>query len=102
MRRRAIRRGAAFLIALVAGVAGCVASGPRPAAAATLQKIKVSQPVDALSMMPMSVARANQYFQAEAIGLEVIVTGGDGPDVHALLAKGVEFVSTGPHHLFTT
>ena len=65
-----------------------------------LTKIKITQPAESLSYMPIYVGRAKDYFKEAGIELELVVTRGDGPDVQALLAKEVEFVATPPHHLY--
>jgi NitT/TauT family transport system substrate-binding protein len=57
-------------------------------------KIKISQPVEALSLISMYVARGNNYFVDEGIDLEVITFSGGGPDVQALIAGDVEFNAT--------
>ncbi len=66
-----------------------------------LAKVKITQPADSLTYMPIYVARAKNWFRDAGIEIEVVVTRGDGPDVQALMAKEVEFVATPPHHLFT-
>ena len=65
-----------------------------------LTKIKITQPAESLSYMPIYVGRAKDYFKEAGIELELVVTRGDGPDVQALMAKEVEFVATPPHHLY--
>jgi NitT/TauT family transport system substrate-binding protein len=70
---------------------------PAPAASAAAPspiKIKFSQPLDALSLISMYVARGNGYFVDEGIDLEVITFSGGGPDVQALIAGDVEFDAT--------
>jgi NitT/TauT family transport system substrate-binding protein len=64
------------------------------AAASSPIKIKFSQPLDALSLISMYVARGNGYFVDEGIDLEVITFSGGGPDVQALIAGDVEFDAT--------
>jgi NitT/TauT family transport system substrate-binding protein len=66
-----------------------------------LTKVKITQPADSLSYMPIYVARAQDLFKQAGIEVEVVVTRGDGPDVQALMAREVEFVATPPHHLYT-
>jgi len=82
------------------GTAAAVAA-PAVVRAQGLTKIKITQPADSLSYMPIYVGRAQNLFKDAGIDLEVVVTRGDGPDVQALMAKEVEFVATPPHHLFT-
>jgi NitT/TauT family transport system substrate-binding protein len=66
-----------------------------------LTKVKITQPAESLSYMPIYVGRARNFFREAGIDLEVVVTRGDGPDVQALMAKEVDFVATPPHHLYT-
>src|SRR5262245_37623914 len=66
-----------------------------------LTKVKITQPSESLSYMPIYVGRARNFFKEAGIDLELVVTRGDGPDVQALMAKEVEFVATPPHHLYT-
>ena len=66
-----------------------------------LTKVKITQPSESLSYMPIYVGRAKDFFKEAGIDLELVVTRGDGPDVQALMAKEVEFVATPPHHLYT-
>src|ERR1700730_13452083 len=66
-----------------------------------LTRIRITQPADSLSYMPIYAARAKDWFKEAGIDLEVVITRGDGPDVQALMAKEVEFVATPPHHLYT-
>jgi NitT/TauT family transport system substrate-binding protein len=90
--RRSFALGAASL---------AVIGAPAIVRAQGLTKVKVTQPAESLSYMPLYVGRAKGFFKEAGIDLEVIVTRGDGPDVQALMAKEVEFVATPPHHLFT-
>src|SRR5438128_1493483 len=81
------------------GPAAPAASGQAPApaggtAAPTPLKLRVSQPLDALSLASMYVARGNGYFTDDGIDLEVITFSGGGPDVQALIAGDVEFDAT--------
>jgi NitT/TauT family transport system substrate-binding protein len=78
-----------------------VIGAPAIVRAQGLTKVKVTQPAESLSYMPLYVGRAKGFFKEAGIDLEVVVTRGDGPDVQALMAKEVEFVATPPHHLFT-
>ncbi len=89
------RRGFAF------GGAAVVLAAPAIVRAQGLTKIKITQPSESLSYMPIYLGRAKGFFQEAGIDLQVVVTRGDGPDVQALMAKEVEFVATPPHHLYT-
>ena len=93
---RTERMGVALLLLMM----GVGVPGPEATEAGTLQRVKLTQPVSALTFLPIDVARANKYFEEEGIGLEVIVTQGDGPNVQALLAKDVDFSASAPHHLY--
>lgn len=88
-----------FMNGAVAVPVSCVL--PLPAIAQSRTKVRLAQPTDSLSYMSIAVARQLKYFDEEGIDLEVIVTGGDGPDVQALVAGEVQFVVTPPSHLFT-
>jgi len=66
-----------------------------------LTKVRITQPAESLSYMPIYIGRARNFFQEAGIDLQVVVTRGDGPDVQALMAKEVDFVATPPHHLYT-
>jgi NitT/TauT family transport system substrate-binding protein len=80
-----------------AGSGRAPATPPAPAASTTAPspiKIKFSQPLDALSLISMYVARGNGYFTDEGIDLEVVTFSGGGPDVQALIAGDVEFDAT--------
>jgi NitT/TauT family transport system substrate-binding protein len=84
-----------------AGAASLVAAPALVRAQGSMTKIKITQPSESLSYMPIYVGRAMGFFKDAGIDLEVVVTRGDGPDVQALMAKEVEFVATPPHHLWT-
>ena len=83
------------------GAASVVVAAPAIVRAQGLTKIKITQPSESLSYMPIYLGRAKGFFQEVGIDLQVVVTRGDGPDVQALMAKEVEFVATPPHHLYT-
>ncbi len=66
-----------------------------PAAPAPVPvKVRLSQPVESLTLISLYIARGNHYFTDEGIDLEVITFGGGGPDVQALIAGDVEFNAT--------
>jgi NitT/TauT family transport system substrate-binding protein len=67
---------------------------PRPASSQTAQKIKITMPVVALSMLPVYLAKANGYFAESGLDVEMIVTSGAGPDVKALISGDVDFAFT--------
>ncbi len=79
------------LAALCLGVLG----GIRPAEGAQLQRLKITQAVEALQFIVLYVARANGYLADEGYDPEVIVTAGGGPEVQALIAREVDFTATG-------
>src|SRR3954466_2332719 len=81
-------------------VLGAIAA-PSIVRAQGLTRVKITQPSESLSYMPIYVGRARNFFKEAGIDLQLVVTRGDGPDVQALMAKEVEFVATPPHHLYT-
>src|SRR5262245_50059585 len=66
----------------------------QPTAPPAPVKIRLSQPVEALSLISVYIARANGYFADEGIDLDVVTFSGGGPDVQALIAGDVEFNAT--------
>lgn len=88
------RRGFALGSAAVVGA-------PAILRAQGLTKVRITQPADSLTYMPVYVGRARNLFKEAGLEVEVVVTRGDGPDVQALMAREVEFTATPPHHLFT-
>jgi ABC-type nitrate/sulfonate/bicarbonate transport system substrate-binding protein len=83
------------------GMTTLAVAAPAIVRAQDLTKVKITQPSESLSYMPIYVGRARDYFKEAGIDLQLVVTRGDGPDVQALMAKEVEFVATPPHHLYT-
>jgi sulfonate transport system substrate-binding protein len=67
---------------------------PVPASPQALRKIKLTMPVVALSMLPVYLAKANGYFAAGGLDVEMIMTSGAGPDVKALISGDVDFAFT--------
>lgn len=67
---------------------------PGGAAPQGLQKIRITMPVTALSMLPVYLAKANGYFAGAGLDVEMIVTSGAGPDVKALISGDVDFAFT--------
>jgi len=78
-----------------------VVGAPSVIRAQGLTKVRITQPGESLSYMSIYLGRAKDFFKEAGIDLQVVVTRGDGPDVQALMAKEVEFVTTPPHHLYT-
>src|ERR1041384_8606697 len=78
-----------------------VIGAPAIVRAQGLTKVKITQPSESLSYMPIYLGRAKEFFKEAGIDLTVVITRGDGPDVQALMAREVEFVATPPHHLYT-
>jgi ABC-type nitrate/sulfonate/bicarbonate transport system substrate-binding protein len=76
-------------------------AAPNVLRAQAMTKVRITQPADSLTYMPVYVARAKDLFREAGLDVQVVVTRGDGPDVQALMAKEVEFVATPPHHLYT-
>lgn len=71
-----------------------LSSASSPVRAETLQKVKLTMPVVALSMTPVYLAKAQGYFAEEGLDVEMISTGGGGPDIKALIAGEADFTFT--------
>lgn len=67
---------------------------PGPVSAQALKKVKLTMPVVALSMSPVYLAQAKGYFVEEGLDVEMISTGGGGPDIKALIAGEADFTFT--------
>ena len=67
-----------------AGSATLVIGAPAIVRAQGLVKVRITQPAESLSYMPIYVGRAKEFFKEAGIDLELVVTRGDGPDVQAL------------------
>jgi ABC-type nitrate/sulfonate/bicarbonate transport system substrate-binding protein len=52
----------------------------------TPRKVKLTIPVVALSMTPVYLAQAKNFFSEEGLDVDVTSTGGGGPDIRALIA----------------
>ncbi|MBI3079427.1 MAG: ABC transporter substrate-binding protein [Deltaproteobacteria bacterium] len=87
----AIRVGTA--VALVGLLLGATA------ATGAMEKVRLTQPVDALGFFSIYVAKHQGFFAAEQMAVEVTLTGGGGPDVQALIAGEVDFSATGSQNL---
>jgi NitT/TauT family transport system substrate-binding protein len=59
--------------------------------AQTPRKIRLTVPVVALSMTPVYLAQARNFFTEEGLDVDVTSTGGGGPDIRALIAGEVDF-----------
>lgn len=57
--------------------------------------VRMSQPQESLSFLPVYAARANGFFENEGIMLELIIMQGGGPELQALIAGSVDFSATG-------
>ena len=75
--------------------AGLAASGAALFAPAVLAqaktKITMTQATDSLSFMPAFLPRALHFFEDEGLDVTVVVTGGDGPDVQAVVSGDAQF-----------
>jgi NitT/TauT family transport system substrate-binding protein len=100
----------ALALALVAGCSAQPTAAPEPAAQPAAQpaapaskpvvSVKISQPVDSLSQLPVYVARGLGYFGEEGLAVDQIATQGGGPDQAALLAGDVQFnVAPDTYHI---
>jgi len=65
-----------------------------PAEAQAPRKVKLTIPVVALSMTPVYLAQAKNFFAEEGLDVDVTSTGGGGPDIRALIAGEVDFSFT--------
>ena len=89
------------------GSAPVTAPSTAPSGAATASappvavvKVKVSQPVAALTFASVYVARFKGFFAEEALDVEQISSGGGGPDTQALITGDVQFnITPGTNHL---
>jgi ABC-type nitrate/sulfonate/bicarbonate transport system substrate-binding protein len=62
-----------------------------------LTKLRVTQSTaDSVSFMPIYIARYFNYFGDEGLAVDVVTTGGGGPDVAALIAGEAQFTAAGP------
>ncbi|MBI3077315.1 MAG: ABC transporter substrate-binding protein, partial [Deltaproteobacteria bacterium] len=95
IRYRRSRGARASLIALLSAMAFLtVTLSPAATAAQERQRVRMTQPVATLTLLVIYLARGNQYFEGEGLAVDVISTGGGGPDVQALLAGNVDFTAT--------
>ncbi len=69
------------------------------AQAAAAEKIRITTPVESLTASALYIARGQGLFAAEGLDVEVVVTGGTGPDVQALLVGQSDFAYTPGTHL---
>jgi NitT/TauT family transport system substrate-binding protein len=74
-----------------AGAAATVACASPLLRAQSLQSLKVTQAVTSLAYIQSFVAQQNGYFKSEGLDVELISTGGGGPDVQIVLAGKAEF-----------
>lgn len=72
------------------GVAAIQVAAPLAFAQARRQ-VKVTQAITSLAFIQSYVAAANGYFQKEGLEVEVVNTGGGGPDVQLVLGGRAEF-----------
>jgi NitT/TauT family transport system substrate-binding protein len=104
-------RGGALALALASLLISACSSGASPAAAPgtaasatssplAVIKLKVSQPVAALTFASVYVARFKGFFAEESLDVEQISSGGGGPDTQALITGDVQFnITPGTNHL---
>lgn len=99
MRRVCPARGVSIWLLALA----LILAGMGPAAdvglAQELVPVKMTIPVGAFSFLSVFVAEDAGFFKEEGLDVEVIMTGGDGPDVQALIAGDVQFTVTPPSRL---
>ena len=85
------------MVATLGGLAAAAISrsaAAQSAAPARTVKVRMAQAVDAVSFLPVYIARHFKYFEQEGLVVEVIVTGSSGPDIAALIAGEVEFAAS--------
>jgi NitT/TauT family transport system substrate-binding protein len=88
------RRISAALAGLAAATAVAAPGAFAQTAPAKLTKITMAQAVDAVSFLPIYIARHFKYFEQEGLDIHVIVTGSSGPDIAALIAGEVQFAAS--------
>lgn len=79
------------------------AAQPEPAKSnEPLTKVKIAQSIDDLSYLPIYVARAKKFFEAEGVDPDVsVIQGGGGPEMAALITGEVQFAASNPARLIT-
>lgn len=65
-----------------------LAQAPRPV------KVRMAQAVDAVSFLPIYIARHFKYFEQDGLEVDITVTGSSGPDIAALIAGEVQFAAS--------
>ena len=77
----------------------CLAASLGAGAAGASEKITITTPVESLTASALYIARGQGLFAAEGLEAEIVVTGGTGPDVQALLVGQSDFAYTPGTHL---
>lgn len=90
--KRLVAIGTAATVAFVLAL-----SSPSHAAG----KIRVTIPAPGTVFMPIFWAVDKGVFAKHGLEAEIVMTGGDGPDVDALIAGSVQFSVTTPNRLLT-
>jgi NitT/TauT family transport system substrate-binding protein len=77
---------------LVVGSALLASAGSRPASAApaSTEPVSIAIAVDGFQFTPLYIARANGYFQAEGVAVELVPSGGGAKAMTALLGASVQ------------
>lgn len=81
-------------ICIIYGLVSMLMVFPGDLRAQTPRKVKLTIPVIALSMTPVYLAQAKNFFTEEGLDVDVTSTGGGGPDIRALIAGEVDFSFT--------
>jgi NitT/TauT family transport system substrate-binding protein len=81
-------------ICIIYGLVSMLMVFPADLHAQTPRKVKLTIPVIALSMTPVYLAQAKNFFTEEGLDVDVTSTGGGGPDIRALIAGEVDFSFT--------
>jgi len=88
------------VIAAACGPASAPSGNATAATKAPIVKVKVSQPVVALTFAAVYVAKYKGFFAAETLDVEQVTSGGGGPDTQALISGDVQFnITPGTNHL---
>ena len=82
------------LICIIYGLVSLIMLFPAELRGQTPRKVKLTIPVVALSMTPVYLAQAKNFFTEEGLDVDVTSTGGGGPDIRALIAGEVDFSFT--------
>jgi ABC-type nitrate/sulfonate/bicarbonate transport system substrate-binding protein len=83
-----------YFICIIYALVSLLMLWPAELRGQTPRKVKLTVPVVALSMTPVYLAQAKNFFAEEGLDVDVTSTGGGGPDIRALIAGEVDFSFT--------